>query len=213
MQVVSFTCFSVLFEGLLSLLKVEHALHTSPRKVFVSSSFAPQKKGALCPPLEECRPPSSEGLSSFCSSSGTHPAAASTTTDRTALIASIQESRIRASMQGGNIGAGEGEQEASLLLPVPVGPAYVSTPHGGWGQLRVTGGKARGRRLLMPRTSVLGAVRPMMSKVATRHSLSLSVSGDRSLFPSSEREGSLTSDEVSYRSRVKMGMHVVGNMH
>ncbi|PHJ24750.1 methyltransferase [Cystoisospora suis] len=57
-----------------------------------------------------------------------------------------------------------GEEDSSLLLPVPIGPAYVNTPYGGWGQLRVTGGRHRGRRLLMPRTPVSGAVRPMMSK-------------------------------------------------
>ncbi|KEP66932.1 UNVERIFIED_CONTAM: hypothetical protein HHA_272210 [Hammondia hammondi] len=68
-----------------------------------------------------------------------------------ALVAALQEARIRA--QGAN---------APAYQPVPVGPAQIPVPDGGWGHLHVVGGRFGGRRLMMPRR---GGVRPMMAKV------------------------------------------------
>lgn len=191
--------FSFFAKGLVSLLQVEHALHTSPRKAFSSFSTASASSssslndavtGTSLPAHKE-RPeglPSSSPhniLSPSSSVSSFFPQTAGATSltqdERMALIETIQQNRIKASMNFSEAGSrtrireGEGQQaeegeeeDSSLLLPVPVGPAYVNTPHGGWGQLRVTGGRHRGRRLLMPRTPVSGAVRPMMSKVGQR---------------------------------------------
>ncbi|ESS35906.1 putative methyltransferase [Toxoplasma gondii VEG] len=68
-----------------------------------------------------------------------------------ALVAALQDARIRA--QGAN---------APAYQPVPVGPAQIPVPDGGWGRLHVVGGRLGGRRLMMPRR---GDVRPMMAKV------------------------------------------------
>ncbi|PFH37351.1 hypothetical protein BESB_038090 [Besnoitia besnoiti] len=68
-----------------------------------------------------------------------------------ALVAAVQEARIRAL----------GSDDAAFR-PVPLGPAQIPVPEGGWGRLHVVGGTLGRRRLMMPRG---GGVRPMMAKV------------------------------------------------
>ncbi|CBZ53724.1 conserved hypothetical protein [Neospora caninum Liverpool] len=68
-----------------------------------------------------------------------------------ALVSAVQEARVRA------IGSSE-----PGYRPLPLGPAQIPVPDGGWGHLHVVGGRFGGRRLMMPRG---GGVRPMMAKV------------------------------------------------